>query len=80
LEVLTLITTEEMRARHQRLEDVCQQLHDLPSLPEGHKTMLFLLDELTRLLVENIRHQEAFMEEARYPQTEDHRWQHAVLL
>ena len=75
-----LPTINEIRDQHRRLLNLCSDFQGLPEVAEDRRTMLFLFEETLRLLTANFRKQEAFMEQIGYPQAENHRWLHAVLI
>src|SRR4051794_21529710 len=75
-----LTHTDKLYAQYRRVEHLCSELETLPTLPQGHPTTLFLLDEFIRVLSTYFREEELLMEEMQYVDLQRHHSEHAVVV
>src|SRR3954453_24017224 len=65
--LLALNAFDNLQAHSRRIESLCDDMATLPTMPEGHQTTVFLLQEFIRVVAEFFRYQENLMERLGYP-------------
>jgi hemerythrin len=80
VQLLALNAFDNLQAHSRRIESLCDDMATLPTMPDGHPTTIFLLQEFIRVVAEFFRYQENLMEHLGYPDLDSHHGQHAEII